>query len=273
MKELSDLLEKRGNKMAQKEVLLLMFMGQSNMAGRGSAREAPALIPRAGYEYRAVTAPDRLSALQEPFGENENNEKGVTEPGMKTGSMVTAFVNACYIETGIPIVGVSCAKGGSAIAEWIPGTAYYADAVERYNCCEKWLTGHDYRILYKGMVWCQGCTDGDLHTPADLYKISTLRLIDSYCRECRIEKCFLIQIGNHRDDRALYVPIQQAQEELAAENEKILLVSRQLKTFADLGLMKDEFHYLQKGYNLIGEDAGKNTGKYIKEHLKEKAIL
>lgn len=75
---------------------------------------------------------------------------------MKTGSMVTAFVNACYIETGIPIVGVSCAKGGSAIAEWIPGTAYYADAVERFNRCEKWLTGHDYRILYKGMVWCQG---------------------------------------------------------------------------------------------------------------------
>lgn len=259
--------------MAQKEVLLIMFMGQSNMAGRGTVKDAPALLPNAGYEYRAVTAPDRLSVLQEPFGENENNERGVTEPGMKTGSMVTAFVNACYAETGIPIVGVSCAKGGSAIAEWTPGTAYYADAVERYDRCEKWLIGHDYRILYKGMVWCQGCTDGDLHTPADIYKISTLKLIDSYCHECRIEKCFLIQIGNHRGDRALYVPIQQAQEELAAESEKILLVSRQLKTFADRGLMKDEFHYLQKGYNLIGEDAGKNTGKYIKEQLREKSIL
>jgi hypothetical protein len=37
--------------------------------------------------------------------------------------------------------------------------------------------------------------------------------------------------------------------------------------------MKDAFHYLQKGYNLVGEDAGKNTGKYIKEQLQEKAIL
>lgn len=50
-------------------------------------------------------------------------------------------------------------------------------------------------------------------------------------------------------------------------------MSRQLKTFADRGLMKDAFHYLQKGYNLVGEDAGKNTGKYIKEQLQEKAIL
>lgn len=244
-----------------------MFMGQSNMAGRGSAKEAPMLLPGAGYEYRAVTAPDCLSVLREPFGEKENNEKGVTEPGRKTGSMVTAFVNACYVETGIPIVGVSCAKGGSAIAKWMPGTAYYTDAVERQKRCQKWLLEHDYRIGYKGMVWCQGCTDGDLRTPADTYKALTSQFISSYCQECGIEKCFLIQIGNHRDDRELYVPVRQAQEELAAENEGIILVSRQLKTFADRGLMKDEFHYLQKGYNLVGEDAGKNTGKYIKAQL------
>lgn len=241
-----------------------MFMGQSNMAGRGNAAEAPELTQGAGYEYRAVTAPDRLSVLQEPFGKNENNARGVTEPGMKTGSMVSAFVNACFAETGIPIVGVSCAKGGSSIAKWMPGTAYYTDAVERMKRCEKWLLGHDCHIRYKGMVWCQGCTDGDLRIPPDIYKANTAEFIESYCQKCDIDKCFLIQIGNHRDDRSLYVPIQQAQLELAEEKERIVLVSSQLKTFADRGLMKDEFHYLQRGYNLVGEDAGKNTGKYIK---------
>lgn len=249
--------------MKQKEILLMMFMGQSNMAGRGNKKEAPLLIPGAGYEYRAVTMPDGLSVLKEPFGENENNEKGVTEPGMKTGSMVSAFVNACYMETGIPIVGVSCAKGGSSIAEWMPGTPYYMDAVERMKRCEDWLINHDYDIKYKGMVWCQGCTDGDLQTPLYRYKMDTVKFIESYCQECGIETCFLIQIGNHRDNRMLYVPIQQEQAELAEENERIILVSDQLKTFADRGLMKDEFHYLQKGYNLIGEEAGRNTGKYI----------
>lgn len=249
--------------MEGKEVLLMMFMGQSNMAGRGNKREAPAVIPGAGYEYRAVTSPDSLWPLKEPFGENENNENGVTEPGMKTGSMVSAFVNACFEETGIPIVGVSCAKGGSAIGEWMPGTPYYQDAVERMRRGERWLLLHDYKIKFKGMAWCQGCTDGDLHTPPKEYKENTAKFIHAYCKECGIEKCFLIQIGNHRDNRELYVPIQQAQLELARENEEIVLVSSQLKTFADRGLMKDEFHYCQEGYNLIGEEAGRNTGKCI----------
>ena len=76
--------------MERNEVLLIAFMGQSNMAGRGSAMKAPALIQGAGYEYRAVTAPDCLSPLQEPFGENENHENGVTEPVFIPGS-VTPF--------------------------------------------------------------------------------------------------------------------------------------------------------------------------------------
>ena len=72
-----------------------------------------------------------------------------------------------------------------------------------------------------------------------------------------------IRIGNHRDDKMLYVPIQNAQEALAREEEEIVMVSRQFKTFAERGLMKDEFHYCQEGYNLIGEEAGRVTGKRI----------
>ena len=86
---------------------LAVFMGQSNMAGRGTAADAPVLMAGMGYEFRAVTAPDRLYALQEPFGKDENNPDGVYEPGMKTGSMVSAFVKACVEITHVPIVGVN----------------------------------------------------------------------------------------------------------------------------------------------------------------------
>ena len=92
---------------------LAVFMGQSNMAGRGTAADAPRLRDGMGYEFRAVTAPDRLFALEEPFGKDENNPDGVFEPGMKTGSMVSAFVKACVEITETPIVGISCSKGGS----------------------------------------------------------------------------------------------------------------------------------------------------------------
>lgn len=101
------------------------------MAGRGEAALAPVVAPGMGYEYRAVTDPDTLHPLEEPFGVNENDPAGVYEPGMKTGAMVSSFVNACTAQTGVPVVGVSCAKGGSAIAKWLPGTPYYQDAVRR----------------------------------------------------------------------------------------------------------------------------------------------
>lgn len=78
------------------EVDLVMFMGQSNMAGRGTASQAPKVPITAGYEFRAISDPTMLYQIVDPFGVNENNAAGINEPGMKTGSMVPAFVNAYY---------------------------------------------------------------------------------------------------------------------------------------------------------------------------------
>lgn len=50
-----------------KQVYLMMFMGQSNMAGRGTACHAPAVEPGAGYEFKAITRPDTLCPLAEPL--------------------------------------------------------------------------------------------------------------------------------------------------------------------------------------------------------------
>ena len=161
---------------------LLFFMGQSNMAGRGEAALAPVVAPGMGYEYRAVTDPDTLHPLEEPFGVNENDPAGVYEPGMKTGAMVSSFVNACTAQTGVPVVGVSCAKGGSAIAKWLPGTPYYQDAVRRARKARAFLPANGYIIRPSAMVWCQGCTDGDLHTPKDVYKPTPSAFCTALCR-------------------------------------------------------------------------------------------
>ena len=241
---------------------LLIFMGQSNMAGRGDAALAPAVLPGMGFEYRAVTAPDRLFPLQEPFGVNENDPAGVNEPGMKTGSMVSSFVNACTAQTGVPIVAVSCAKGGSAIAEWMPGTPYYQDALRRVRQCRRWLGDNCFTVRHSAMVWCQGCTDGDLHTRKTVYKLDTDRMLHEFMFDAKLETCFLIQIGNQRDDPELYRPIQQAQEELATAYDDVVLVSRLFKTFAAKGLMKDKFHYRQPAYNLVGAEAGQNAADF-----------
>ena len=122
------------------------------------------------------------------------------------------------------------------------------------------MAENGYTIRHSAMVWCQGCTDGDLHTLKAVYKLNTDRVIHEFMLDAGLETCFLIQIGNQRDEPELYVPIQQAQEELAAACEDIVMVSRQFKTFAAKGLMKDRFHYLQPAYNAVGTEAGQQAG-------------
>ena len=137
-----------------------------------------------------------------------------------------------------------------------------ADAVRRARKARAFLQANGYTIRHSAMVWCQGCTDGDLHTPKDIYKADTERVLHSFMQDAGAQTCFLIQIGNQRDEPELYLPMQQAQEELAAEQGDIVLVSRQFKTFAAKGLMKDCFHYLQPAYNAVGTEAGKNAAAY-----------
>lgn len=242
-----------------KMVDLMLFMGQSNMAGRGDASLAPVVEEGTGYEYCAVSGPETLKPVKEPFGVFENNPDGVYEPGMKTGSMVSAFINACYGETKVPVVGISCSKGGSSILEWEAGTAYYEDAKTRFNRGKRYLESHGIKVRSKSMVWCQGCTDADNGMEKEVYKEKT-RAFFSRWLSLGVERIFLIQIGNYRDDDKRYVPMQEAQKELAEEMEQVILVSESFKTMAASGLMKDLYHYKQEGYNLVGEEAGKGAG-------------
>lgn len=245
-----------------KIVDLILFMGQSNMAGRGDASLAPVVEEGAGYEYCAVSKPDRLVPAREPFGAFENNPDGVYEPGMKTGSMVSAFINACFEKTNVPVVGISCSKGGSSIEEWEKGTAYFEDAKKRFVSGLQYLSGHDYQVRSKSLVWCQGCTDADRGMKKEVYKEKTRAFFQDWI-SLGIERIFLIQIGNYRDDAKLYVPMQEAQKELAEEMDQVVLVSDSFRGMAASGLMKDCYHYKQEGYNLVGDEAGRTSGEQL----------
>ncbi len=158
-----------------KTVDLFMFMGQSNMAGRGIVTEkypekAPSLTKGAGYEFRAVSDPNQLYPISEPFGHNENHNNGIDDKNLKTGSMVTAFTNAYYKNTGIPIIGISASKGGSTISQWQPNGAFLNDAISRLETAILFLNTNHYKIRHKFMLWCQGESDGDHSTPAAIYK-------------------------------------------------------------------------------------------------------
>ena len=285
---------------------LFLFLGQSNMAGRGVTclrfpQGAPACLPGAGWEFRAVSDPSRLYPAAEPFGKEENRPGGIYEPGMKTGSLATSFINAYYRETWTPVIGVSASKGGSAIREWQPGGAYLTDALERLDTAEQYFSHHAVSIRHRFVLWCQGETDGDLGTSPEAYEEGFLSLRSALLTH-GMEHLFLIRIGcfndmsqkagspddRSRKDAALrnaassvsvpgnadgrdqkqtvpdYAPIRAAQEHLALTCPDVTMVSRLFSGMRAQGLMKDAFHYYQHAYNLVGEDAGRHAAEYVR---------
>lgn len=245
------------------EVDLIMFMGQSNMSGTGDSKKAPEVIEGAGYEFRAISDPTRLYPIEEPFGENENNEEGVNDKDLKTGSLVSSFVNSYYSGTGVPVVAVSASVGGSTLHSWRKDGVLLPDALNRYNKAKEWLLDNDYKIRHSYMVWLQGESDGNKQTSKEEY-IASIKDTVSVLQEAGIEKCFIIRIGIRTKEPGMYDTIIEAQTELCRDNEDFILISTKAVELEHLGLMRDEVHYTQGGLNLIGEEAGANMAYYVK---------
>ncbi len=244
-----------------KKIDFILFMGQSNMAGRGAVsaehpEPVPQLIEGAGYEYRAVSAPGRLSPLEEPFGITENRADGINDP-RKSGSMVTSFVNTWYTCTGIPVVGVSASKGGSSILRWQPGAPFMIDAEERVKSALRFFDESGITVRRKLLLWCQGESDGDCGMSGSDYISYFTKTLDTVLG-WGLEHCYMVKIGKYNGSQNIdYSIIRNAQEKIASTDSRVTICSRLFETMRERGLMKDDFHYFQEGYNEVGADAAR----------------
>lgn len=245
---------------AQTKINLVMFVGQSNMAGRGdNLSQVEANVEQAGYEFRAISDPTKLYRVIEPFGANENNPGGINEPGMKTGGITRSFINEAYRLTGQKIIGVSASKGGSSIEEWQPGGPYLTDAINRMNLAKKYMEKQGIPINATYMIFLQGETDGDRGMTKESY-IEKLEKTIYEMEKAGVNHTFLIRIGEGPVD---YTKIQEAQTEYCKTRKNVTLISTVLKRFKSLGFMKDSYHYHQFAYNFLAHDAAKNYAYYI----------
>ena len=252
----------------REKIDLFLFIGQSNMAGRGNSSEAVKVSKGHAYEYRAISKPGRLFRLSEPFGSTENNAASGVSEAIKTGSLVSAFCESYYNETEVPIVAVSCSKGGTAISFWDTDGAPYQDAVERMKSAINFMESQSgMKIRHTYVVWLQGESDGDIATPANDYVAALTRIFDGFEQEFGAEHFFIIPIGayNGNDDarNANYTAIRNAQIDFCNKRNNATVVSIVLHDLLDAGFMKDEFHFTQAGYNIVGSDAGKNTAYFV----------
>ncbi len=249
-----------------KEADLILFMGQSNMSGAGgNAAEAPKLIKGAGYEYRAISSPDELHVLAEPFGENEHREGFLDDRELiqRGGSLVTAFVNAYYRETKERVVAVSASRGSAQISSF--NNYLVEDVIERLEGAKHTMMEQKVNIRHIYMVWFQGETDAYVGTEKERYIGGMQKLLNTL-QPYGVEKCFVIQIGNAEmegesvDTAAMH----EIQETLCETDDNFILVSVLPREISKPPYMEDGIHFTQAGLNLIGEDAGKNAGIYVK---------
>ena len=252
----------------QKYVDVIIFMGQSNMAGRGVTNEshtetAPVIINGAGYEFKSITDPTKLVPMEEPFGKNENVSGSIDDSNKKTGGPVVAFTNAYFTHNGgYPVVGVSASEGGTTISQWQPETNRLSDALSRLSTAITWLNSNGYRIRHKYMAWCQGESDGDSGTTKATYKSSFFSMFDAM-KSAGIEKCFLFRIGEYNGSGSTdYSDIIAAQTEICQDDPDIIMITANQASYKERGMMKDSFHYYQDGYNEMGTFGGVNAALY-----------
>ena len=253
--------------MDSRTVDLFIFMGQSNMVGRGVAAQAPKVPEGWGYEYKAISNPGKLLPVVEPFGLDEENSKSGVVDNKRSGSMVSALIKTYYERTGVPVVGVSCSKGGTAISFWKPGGGPLNDAISRYNATEKWLQENGYIIRNKYMFWLQGETDAYNKLSAETYRKSLKALVNEMLTKTSLEKCMMVRVGKLgktvTSDFTLCDGIIDVQTELCREYKEMVMASTMIAGFVEGGQMYDYWHYTQEGYNMLGEDVAKNVAFYV----------
>ena len=246
----------------KKKVDLVMFMGQSNMAGRGVASESIVVGEGHGYEYRAISDPTKLYPVVEPFGVSENHPTSGVSETTKTGSLVSAFIEGYYEGRQVPIVGVSCSKGGTASSFWMPDGNPLNDAIARHNSAKEWLEENGYSIDHDYMVWLQGESDGGLNVSSEQYASNLTAIIEEMIAKTNIEFCAIIRIGHAKTNPNRHKDIIYSQTNLCKTYDKAVLISTMLAGCSG-DQMKDEYHYKQSTYNDVGLDAGRHAASYI----------
>lgn len=238
---------------------LIVFAGQSNMTGRGNSANAPKLPDGAGYESKTVTKAGSLSVLKEPFGVGQDRNS-LDDSGLRTGSMVTSFVQAYYQKTQTPVVAVSATIAGSGCVSW--STIHYKEVAARVKQAQKALKKRGLKVENCYLVFMQGENDGFAGTSQNFYKKRILQMFRNLQKSCSVEKCLLIRIGSYTEDPDLYADIVKAQTDLCRNNKDFVLVSLKAASLKSSYYQEDGIHLTQKGLNILGKEAGSNAASY-----------
>ena len=122
-----------------------MFMGQSNMAGRGAFGEVPKIENASCYMLRM----GRWQPMREPINPDRPIFEGKYSSGVSLGA---SFADEVARRTGESVGLIPCADGGTRIDQWMPGEILFDHAVMMTRLAMR-------TSVFSGILWHQGESD------------------------------------------------------------------------------------------------------------------
>lgn len=160
--------------LASQPVDLFLLIGQSNMAGRGVVGDADR-APIAGVSM--FTKEKMWAPAVDPVHFDRPDRTGV---GLGRNFAATLIEMKASKSVGL----IPAAFGGSALHEWVPGSAHYMNAVERTKAA---LAAAGPGARLRGILWHQGEADAGDEERAITYRLRFAKVIAALRKELGAE--------------------------------------------------------------------------------------
>lgn len=238
---------------------LVLFTGQSNMSGRGTAADAPVVPTGQGYWFKDTGLTNMskdttgLYDIKEPFGLET----------LCTGSMVSQFALSYYKQTRCPIVACAGAIGGMDLSYFLKGGGqiYSNYITSSVRGAKNYLESIGKTVRRAFVVFNQGENDAQHNNTKEKYIESFNQFWSDLKSDFGFENMFIIGIGQYNGTSEIdFTNVKQAHLELSQNNSDITFVSD--KFTGATPYMRDEWHYTQVVYNAVGKNAATNIANY-----------
>lgn len=238
---------------------LVIFAGQSNMSGAGGdATKAPAVANGQGYEFKAISNPNGLYPIKEPFGSTEAGYIG-ENASLKKGTLVSSFVSNYYARTGVPVVAITASRGNTN-SNWWAQPQVISDLTSRFTKAKNYLNTNHYSVRKAYLVFLQGESDVLSGIKPAQYK-ANINAAFSGLFNAGLNQVFIITPGHNAGNTLDFSSIINTQKEMCASDSRYSLGSDMLVNLP-ASYMTDELHYNQKALNMVGADAAARAAAY-----------
>lgn len=228
-----------GLKKADSEMVSVLMIGQSNMAGRGNIGDVEPIENPDCYMLRM----GRWQPMREPV----NTDRGVFDGEFRSGiSLAASFADELSRRIHKPVGLIPCADGGTKVSQWMPGELLFDHAVMMTQ-----LAMRTSRL--GGIIWHQGESDS-VNGDIEIYKRDLITMLTELRRRLHAEDLPLV-LGE------LSLQTQREKWNLADWPEKVnaalLEVARQLPNCAvasaeGLSIKPDGIHFDARSLRAFG---------------------